>query len=62
MEYFKIKYRLLVYFTSLTVCSVDKKALKIKKKSFENDQSAGHFQRFFFLFFHLPDPKFKKFP
>ena len=35
MKYLKIYYRLLVYFTSLTVCLGDikkKKALKMKKK------------------------------
>ena len=35
-----------------------KKAMKMKKKrkkSFENDQSTGHFQRFFF-FFSSPRP------
>ena len=48
MKYLKIKYRLVIYFTSLTVCSGDiKKALKMKK-SLENDQSTGHFKSFFF--------------
>ena len=44
------KYRLLVYFTSFTVCSGDikKKALKMKKKTSENNQLTGHFQSFFF--------------
>ena len=57
MKYLKIYYRLLVYFTSLTVCLGDikkKKALKMKKKkSSENDQSTGHFQSFF-AFFPIP--------
>ena len=43
MKYIKIKYRLLVYLTSFTVCSGD-----IIKKSSENNQSTGHFYSFFF--------------
>ena len=39
MKYLKIKYRLLVYLTSFTVCFGN-----IKKKSSENDQLTGHFQ------------------
>ena len=46
-----ILYRLLVYLTSLTVCSGDK-----KKKSSENDQSSGDFQRFFFVPSPPPPP------
>ena len=49
MKYLKNLYRLLVYFTSFTVCSGD-----IKKKSSENDKSTGHFQSFYIT---SPDPK-----
>ena len=60
MQDLNIKYRLLVYFTSLTVCSGDIKQKKMKKKSSEkekkkkrnsseNAQSNGHFQSFFFV-------------
>ena len=52
MKYSKIKYSLLVYFTSFTVCSGDinkrKKSSENRKKSSENDQLTGHFQGFFF--------------
>ena len=41
-----------VYLTSFTVISGYQKK-KIKKKS-ENDQSIGHFQNFFLLFFLVP--------
>ena len=53
MNYLKIKYRLLVYLTSFTVCSED------IKKSSENDQSTGHFKSFLFF---VPDPKSEKNP
>ena len=33
-----------------------------KKKSSENDQSSGHFQSFFSLFFHPPTLNLKFFP
>ena len=39
--------------------SFEKKKKK-KKKSSENDQSTGHFQSFFFLFFRPLDPKSEK--
>ena len=42
MKFLKIKYRLLVYFTDLTVCSGD---IKKTEKSSENDQSTGHFEK-----------------
>ena len=51
MKYLMIEYRLLVYFTSFTVCSGDIKKNKNKKKLSENDQST--FQSFFF---HPPHP------
>ena len=36
--------------------------MEILKNSSENDQSTGHFQSFFFLFFRPPDPKSEIFP
>ena len=53
MKYIKIKYRLLVYLTSLLFffLGILKKALK---KSSENDQLTGHFQSFFYLFYFVP--------
>ena len=60
MKYLKILYRLLVYFTSLTVCSGDiKKSSENEKKYSENDLSS-HLQSFFLLFFPSPDPKSEK--
>ena len=62
MKYLKIVYRLLVYFTSFTVCSGDikKKSLKMKKKKAQKMTShTGHFQSFLF-FFHPPDRKSEK--
>ena len=53
---------MLVYFTSLIVCSGDIKQKKKnseneKKKKKSNDQSTGHFQSFFsFSFFPTPQP------
>ena len=43
-NYLKIKYILLVYFTSFTVCSRDIKNNALKMTS---HQSTGHFQSFF---------------
>ena len=48
-----------------TVCFGDIKKssenkLKKNKKSYENDQSTGHFQSFFSYFFSPPDPKSEK--
>ena len=57
MKYLKIK----VYFTSFTV--LKKKALKMKKKSYENDRSTGHFQSFFSFSFFVPSTlNLKKIP
>ena len=55
----------MVYFTSFTVCSGDikkeEKAMKMKKKTSENDQLTGLFSELFlFIFFHSPDPKSEK--
>ena len=44
MKYLKIKYRLLVYFTSFTLCSGDIKKKKAMKMT-------SHFQSFFCFFF-----------
>ena len=52
MKCLKIEYRLLVYFTSFTVCSGG-----IKKKSSENDQTTDHFQSIFFLVPPTLNPK-----
>ena len=64
MQDLKIQYRLLVHFTSLTVCSGEylkkKKSSENEKKSSENDQSTGHFQSFYFFFFCPPNPKSEK--
>ena len=49
-KYIKIKYRLLVYFTSFTVFSGD---IYIKKSS-ENDQFNWSFSELFYLFFFVP--------
>ena len=43
VKHLKIKYRLLVYLSSFTVCSGD-----TLKKSSEDDQSTDHFQSGFF--------------
>ena len=61
MIYLKISYRLLVYLTSLTVCSGDikRKLLKITgKKSSEYELSSGHFH----IFFSPPTLNLKKIP
>ena len=63
MKYLKIKYRLvrfalLVLLFVLEILKKQKKALKMKKRS-ENDQSTGHFQSVFFV---PPDPKSEKNP
>ena len=59
MQDLKISNRLLVYFSSLTVCSGDikksceneeKKALNMQKKALKMKKSLGHFQSFFCLF------------
>ena len=56
MKYLKIYYRLLVYLTSLIVCSGDikKKSSENEKKPSENDQSTS--ELFFLSFFRPPDP------
>ena len=58
MKYLKIKNRLLVFFTSLTVCSgnIKKESSENEKKSSEIDQLTGHFQSFFIYFFRPPLP------
>ena len=58
MKYLKIKYRLLVYFTSLTVDI--KKSSENEKKSSENDQLVIFHFRSFFLFFPSPNAKSEK--
>ena len=58
MKYLKILYRLLVYFTSFTVCSGDIKKKK-RKKSSENEKKILKMTSelvIFRAFFSLPQP------
>ena len=60
MKYLKIEYRLLVYFTSFTVCSGD-----IKKKSSENGKKSSENHTCLFHFintFPVPQEMFEQLP
>ena len=52
LKYLKITLLVLLFSGDIK----EKKALKKNKKSSENDQSTGHFQSFFILFFSFPRP------
>ena len=51
MKYLMIKYRLLVFTLLVLLFFLEILKKKFRKKSSENDQSTGHFQSFFLLFF-----------
>ena len=63
MKYLNIKYRLLVYFTSITFCSGDikkEKSSKNEKKALKMTNQLVIFRDFFSSFFSSPDPKTEK--